>query len=683
MRLLQKWSSLFLVIGVIFSLMTPVFAQELTVADHKIAEDVKGDGTPLPASTFLFDDDRAISWVKLDGELEDQKLRWDFFDPQGHLYASEQQFVFFSEIHWAWITIKDTPASKIVGQWSVKFYVENKLQFEDKFTITTGGLPPPPPPDDGGNNNSGLSVSKHQIAKDVLGDGTPTPSENFLFDDDRAISWVRLSGNFANQPLRWEFIDPNGHLYATEQHSVGNSPTHWVWIIIKNTAAAKLIGQWTVKFYISNTFQFQGTFAITTGGLPPPPPPPDDGEGNNNSGLKIDKHLIAQDVKGDGTPVPGDSFIYTDDRAISLVKFSGNFQNQMLRWEFLDPERHLYANEQHAVGSSQTHWVWITINGTAAAKLIGKWTVKFYIDSKIQFEDTFTISLGIVPPPPPPPGDDNGNGSGLKVIKHTIAKDILGDGTPVPGDIFLFEDNRAISWMRFDGNFANQKLRWEFLDPKGNLYASEQHSVGLAQIHWVWISIKGTAAGKIFGQWSVKFYIENKLQFEDKFTITSKDVPPPSPTFVVCAAGADGVFDSNEVFEIVKAWDKGREYKDCGEPSDSDLMQILHLWAKGKSVNAAALQPTAQTFTLESVTHTFVQNDTLAFTVEGQNIASVKVDVFDLKGQLILQNEAPGHRVQLASNAKLANGVYLYAVTVRSTSGEILRTKLQKLNISR
>jgi hypothetical protein len=684
LSLFRKWSSVFLALGLVLALMAPALAQELTVVDHKIAEDVQGDGTPLPATTFLFDDDRAISWVRLDGELENQKLRWEFYDPKGHLYASEQQFVFYSELHWAWITIDGTAASKIIGQWSVKFYIENKLQFEDKFTITTIGSPPPP--DDGGgnnggdNNNSGLTVSKHLIAEDVEGDGTPSPVSSFLFDDDRAISWVRLTGNFANQQLRWEFFDPNGHLYATEQHGVGNAQTHWVWIIIKNTAAAKLIGQWTVKFYINNTFQYQDTFAITTQGNPPPPPPPDDGGGSDNSSLKIDKHLIAQDVKGDGTPVSGESFIYSDDRAISWVKLSGNFQNQMLRWEFLDPKGNLYASEQHSVGSSQIHWVWITINGTAAAKLIGKWRVKFYIENKIQFEDTFTISLGIVPPPPPP--DDGSNGETLKIAKHLIAKDILGDGTPVPGDTFLFDENRAISWVRFEGTFANQKLRWEFLDPKGNLYASEQHSVGLAQLHWVWISIKGTAASKIYGQWSVKFYIENKLQFEDKFTITSKDVPPPSVNFIVCAAGADGFFDSSEISAIVKAWDKSEEYKDCGAPSDSDILQILHLWARGKSVNAAALDPKVQAFTVESVTREVARSDTLAFTVAGQNIASVKIELFDLKGQLLSQSEALGNRVQLSPNGRLANGVYLYAITVSGANGLTWR-KLEKLSFKR
>src|SRR5574337_1497597 len=116
MTIIRKLSCVCLAVGMLCVLVpSTALAQELTVKDHKIAADVDGDGSPVPATHFSDEDDRAISWVKLDGDLEDQKLRWDFFDPQGHLYASEQQFVFFSGLHWSWITINGSTAAQMPG----------------------------------------------------------------------------------------------------------------------------------------------------------------------------------------------------------------------------------------------------------------------------------------------------------------------------------------------------------------------------------------------------------------------------------------------------------------------------------------------------------------------------------------------------------------------------------------
>lgn len=527
-----------------------------------------------------------------------------------------------------------------------------------------------------------LTVAQHQIASDVQFDGTPVPDTNFSPDDGRVVSWVSLDGSIQSQTLRWEFIDPQGHLYVAQERPA-QAPLHWVWIDIAGTKAATLSGQWTVKFSIDGTLQFQDHFTISSNGTPPPP------SGGSGSGLTVVQHTIAKDVQGGGvTPLPGTNFSFEDDRAISWVKLDGNFNNQSLRWEFLDPQGHLYASEQHPVLSAPVQWVWITIKGTAAAKIFGQWSVKFYINGQLQFQDSFTITSSANPPPPPPPPGGGGNGNAnLNVVDHTIAKDV-NDGTPVRGTNFSFEDNRAISWVKLDGVFQNQSLRWEFLDPNGHLYASEQHSVANAPIHWVWIVIKGTAASKIFGQWSVKFYIDDKLQFQDNFTISSGGPQtPPSKKFILCAAGDDGVFDSEEILAVVKAWDENQAYKDCGIPSDDDLTLALHLWARGLSVSSSALRVQLQSgrLVVESVDAqgASAEDGKVAFSVEGRNIASVSAKIFTLEGKLVSEGISSSSRVEVSTSSRLANGVYLYILTVRGMNGEVLQSGLKKLVISR
>jgi hypothetical protein len=388
--------------------------------------------------------------------------------------------------------------------------------------------------------------------------------------------------------------------------------------------------------------------------------------------LRVVRHLVARDIKGDGTPVLGSNFMFDDERAVSWVQLDGTLELQALRWEFIDPKGHLYATEQHQVGTSKIHWAWIFIRGTIASKIIGQWTVKFYIDREAQFEDKFTITTV-----DSPPGD---GGSGLKVVRHLIARDIKGDGTPVTGERFMFDDERAVSWVQLDGTFELQALRWEFIDPKGHLYATEQHQVGTSKIHWAWIFIRGTIASKIIGQWTVKFYIDGQLQFEDKFKITTKAAPSP---FVVCAAGGDGFFDSEEALVIIKAWNEGQEYGSCGKPSESDLLEILRLWAQGEPVpSSATLQANWERQKPLQVSQARTHEGGVLIASGDQKILSLEVKVFDLQGDLLLQETATGNQLRLSTTSLLSNGVYLYTVRARSANGKILQSRIQRLVIA-
>ncbi|MCS7197497.1 MAG: right-handed parallel beta-helix repeat-containing protein [Candidatus Bipolaricaulota bacterium] len=68
-----------------------------------------------------------------------------------------------------------------------------------------------------------------------------------------------------------------------------------------------------------------------------------------------------------------------------------------------------------------------------------------------------------------------------------------------------------------------------------------------------------------------------------------------------------------------------------------------------------------------------------AFTVEGAGIASTTVHVFALNGKLVFNETAMGNRVEFSAERTLANGVYLYVVTVKGANGEIVKSKINKL----
>ena len=76
------------------------------------------------------------------------------------------------------------------------------------------------------------------------------------------------------------------------------------------------------------------------------------------------------------------------------------------------------------------------------------------------------------------------------------------------------------------------------------------------------------------------------------------------------------------------------------------------------------------------------------FAAEGRGIAQVKVEVYSLSGRLIYASGfAPGDRLSWdlrgPDGARLANGVYLYMVTVKGYGGELLRGKVKKLMVLR
>jgi hypothetical protein len=75
------------------------------------------------------------------------------------------------------------------------------------------------------------------------------------------------------------------------------------------------------------------------------------------------------------------------------------------------------------------------------------------------------------------------------------------------------------------------------------------------------------------------------------------------------------------------------------------------------------------------------------FEAQGYNIEGVQVQVYNLAGKQVFSAEAAGNSLSwngLSSDGRrLANGVYLYVLTVKGTYGDIVQTKVQKLAILR
>jgi hypothetical protein len=71
------------------------------------------------------------------------------------------------------------------------------------------------------------------------------------------------------------------------------------------------------------------------------------------------------------------------------------------------------------------------------------------------------------------------------------------------------------------------------------------------------------------------------------------------------------------------------------------------------------------------------------FIVEGVGIAQTTVRVFSLTGKLVFSQTAQGNVVPFSAAAELANGVYLYVVTVQGADGQTVTSKIAKLVVLR
>ena len=123
--------------------------------------------------------------------------------------------------------------------------------------------------------------------------------------------------------------------------------------------------------------------------------------------------------------------------------------------------------------------------------------------------------------------------------------------------------------------------------------------------------------------------------------------------------------------------------------TSADVAQIARLAigaaAAGMSVAQVEKQP-VQALQVSAV-QAFHSRGLLTVRVQGTGIAELSVQVFDLAGRKVLAEGARGAQLQTrllsADGQPLANGVYLYVVTVKGVDGRTMKTEVRKLVVLR
>lgn len=92
-------------------------------------------------------------------------------------------------------------------------------------------------------------------------------------------------------------------------------------------------------------------------------------------------------------------------------------------------------------------------------------------------------------------------------------------------------------------------------------------------------------------------------------------------------------------------------------------------------------------FDVQAFPNPATDEDSVTFTVKGEGVQAINVEIFDLSGRRVFESGFVGNgfRWNLQNNKGrlLANGVYTYIITIRNFNGEVFTSKVKKIVILR
>jgi PKD repeat protein len=183
------------------------------------------------------------------------------------------------------------------------------------------------------------------------------------------------------------------------------------------------------------------------------------------------------------------------------------------------------------------------------------------------------------------------------------------------------------------------------------------------------------------------------------FTSTGASLPPGGKTIETALdTNGNGILDDDEILRALQYWISGEEVPgtDGQTIDDAKMLELVHIWASRRPISSASAQSEPiQARRTESLTvkeiklspNPVKRTYTATFRAEGSGIAGIKVEVFNLKGMRVSEQEASGNTLRFYTvdnrGRPLANGVYLYVVRVRGFDGREYVSAVRKLVIVR
>ena len=147
------------------------------------------------------------------------------------------------------------------------------------------------------------------------------------------------------------------------------------------------------------------------------------------------------------------------------------------------------------------------------------------------------------------------------VISHSMVSEFkrnsLGEYSVDVRKSFSSQDEMAVSFVELTGPYGVREAKWEFYDPGGRVYKESYKGIN-ERYEWEWILIEGWPPSDNWGEWTVKFYIDERLQFEESFRI-GDDVPNFVPVRKIGGisqfdTNGNDLIDDDEFFSGIDMW---------------------------------------------------------------------------------------------------------------------------------
>ncbi|MBI1742863.1 PPC domain-containing protein [Candidatus Acetothermia bacterium] len=121
-----------------------------------------------------------------------------------------------------------------------------------------------------------------------------------------------------------------------------------------------------------------------------------------------------------------------------------------------------------------------------------------------------------------------------------------------------------------------------------------------------------------------------------------------------------------------------------------NMIYIEEFRVEGPATDTKLLESASQTSLVieKTLVSPLRASESAVFSVQGQNVDSLRVEVFDLAGRRVFDSHLVAGNslrwnLQTKQGRPVANGAYLWVVTVKGTSGEMIRSQMKKFVVLR
>jgi len=192
------------------------------------------------------------------------------------------------------------------------------------------------------------------------------------------------------------------------------------------------------------------------------------------------------------------------------------------------------------------------------------------------------------------------------------------------------------------------------------------------QLSWSWDQKDENGQQVPTGTYTAEMPTKDARVLTTKFEI--KEAKPSEPMSLKrFDTNNNNRIDDPEFMKIIDAWI-------AQQIRDTTFFKAVDLWVFQSTISSAQL--TAKEPNLKATARMVSTRRAVTFIATGQGIASMEVTIYDLNGRQIFSEEAAGMRLTWNwmddRGQILANGVYLYAITVHGFDGRAIRSEVKK-----